>query len=647
MKPTSYILLFLFAAALSLRAAPSVEQWGFFELALKGPANGNPFLDVKFSARFKQGTNSVEANGFYDGDGVYRVRFMPDKQGKWTYKTVSNARKLDGKSGSFTVKPPSPRNHGPVRVAQTYHFAYADGVAYEKLGTTCYVWEWQPEPLQEQTLKTLATSPFNKIRFCVFPKRYLWNTNEPILYPFVGEPATNWDFTRFNVKYFQHLEQRVLDLQKLGIEADIILFHPYDEGHWGFDRMQADVDDRYLRYVVARLAAYRNVWWSLANEWDFMRRKKETDFVRFGEIVSHDDPYHHLLSIHQGTKLFNHNLPWITHASIQSGAAVQTAARARVYRDTYHKPVVMTKCNMKATSRAAGDGSAPRNLSFAFGTQPSPARTAATVRLTGATTKSCGGRRAACSKAKAPPVSRFSRMFSTTRRRMALTRWTSTPKWAASRGNTTSSIWANRRRPTGALRSQNRLPESFHLVVAVVGEMLNAGEQHHRSSVFDGQRVLVHQGRAAVANQTGHARVTAVVHRGVQTAFVNEALRVEIVLSVAGFGALGCSPGGAVAPGRPGSHVPLHGLPQRDSNIHRLTGRGDEPLDHSVVRPGSERLTKPVTVLVSPGDLDFTVLEIDRAEIVLDRGGFRKIKLHQSFRPCQCRGNSRRCREAA
>ena len=62
--------------------------------------------------------------------------------------------------------------------------------------------------------------------------------------------------------------------RKLGIEADMILFHPYDEGHWGFDRMPADADDRYLRYVVARLAAYRNVWWSLANEWDFMKEKE-------------------------------------------------------------------------------------------------------------------------------------------------------------------------------------------------------------------------------------------------------------------------------------------------------------------------------------------------------------------------------------
>jgi hypothetical protein len=331
------LAIFLFFPAV----APAVEQWGIFELALKGSTDGNPFTDVKFSAQFTQGTNVVEANGFYDGNGIYRVRFMPDTQGKWNYTTASNVRKLDGKAGSFKATKPSRQNHGPVRVAHTYHFDYADGTPYEELGTTCYVWEWQPEPLQERTLKTLASAPFNKIRFCVFPKHYTYNTNEPGLYPFPGEMAAkNWDFTRFNPKYFQHLEQRVADLQKLGIEADIILFHPYDEGHWGFDRMPADADDRYLQYVVARLSAYRNVWWSLANEWDFMRRKKESDFVRFGEIISRDDPYHRLLSIHYGSKLFDYNLPWITHASIQNGGAVTSPARARIDRDTYHKPVV-------------------------------------------------------------------------------------------------------------------------------------------------------------------------------------------------------------------------------------------------------------------------------------------------------------------
>ena len=342
MKLAKVITLLSLALVLSLRAAQtSVEQWGVFEIALNGPTNGNPFLDVKFSARFTQDGSMVEANGFYDGDGIYRVRLMPEKQGEWHYLTESSSPELNGKTGVFMVTKPSPENHGPVHVAHTYHFAYADGTPYKQIGTTCYVWQLQNEALQEQTLKTLAASPFNKIRFCVFPKRYTWNTNEPILYPFAGNPAaTNWDFTQLNPKYFQHLEHRVLDLQKLGIEADIILFHPYDDGHWGFDRMPADVDDRYLHYVMARLAAYRNVWWSLANEWDFMKEKKESDFVRFGEIVSHDDPYHHLLSIHNGQKFFNHTLPWISHASIQNGAAVEEPGRAELYRDVYRKPIV-------------------------------------------------------------------------------------------------------------------------------------------------------------------------------------------------------------------------------------------------------------------------------------------------------------------
>jgi Domain of unknown function (DUF5060)/Domain of unknown function (DUF5605)/Protein of unknown function (DUF4038) len=365
------LFLFILAVVFNLHAeTTTVEQWGVYEVVLNGPTNGNPFLDVTFSARFTHGMNSIVANGFYDGDGIYRVRFMPGMTGDWKYETISSSRKLNGKTGAFTVTKPSAQNHGPVQVVNTYHFAHVDGTPYKELGTTCYVWELQPEELQQQTLKTLAASPFNKIRFCIFPKRYTWNTNEPIAYPFSSKDnfatLTNWDFSHFNVKYFQHIEQRVADLQKLGIEADIILFHPYDEGHWGFDRMSSQMDDRYLRYVIARLAAYRNVWWSLANEWDFMKQKKELDFVRFGEIVAQEDPYHHLLSIHNGTKIFNHTLPWITHASIQNGAAVISINSAELYRDVYRKPVVYDEVKYEGNIESRWGQLSAEELVFRF-----------------------------------------------------------------------------------------------------------------------------------------------------------------------------------------------------------------------------------------------------------------------------------------
>jgi hypothetical protein len=316
----------------------TIERWKFFELSLDGPATGNPFTDVTLSAQFKYQNRVVEPDGFYDGEGVYRIRFMPDTPGVWTYVTKSNHPELDGHTGKFTCTEAAPDNHGPVRVHNTYHFAYADGTPYRQIGTTCYAWVHQDNNLEEQTLATLKNTPFNKMRMCVFPKHYVFNENEPVHYPFERDEAGENDFTRFNPEFFRHFEQRVEQLDELGIEADIILFHPYDR--WGFATMPAEVDDYYLRYIVARLAAYRNVWWSLANEYDLMRAKSMADWDRFFRIIQENDPYQRLRSIHNCRPFYDHNKPWVTHCSVQHGDLDQVAK----WRDLYRKPVIVDEC---------------------------------------------------------------------------------------------------------------------------------------------------------------------------------------------------------------------------------------------------------------------------------------------------------------
>ncbi len=121
-------------------------------------------------ATFEQSGRALEVTGFYDGAGTYRVRFMPDTVGAWTYRTRSNRPQLDAVTGSFEVIPARAANHGTVQVKDEYHFVYADGTPYREWGTTCYAWTSQPVELEEQTLKTLGASPFNKLRMCVFPK---------------------------------------------------------------------------------------------------------------------------------------------------------------------------------------------------------------------------------------------------------------------------------------------------------------------------------------------------------------------------------------------------------------------------------------------------------------------------------------------
>jgi hypothetical protein len=332
----------------------TTEQWGVFELELAGSAEGNPFLEVELTAQFSYKHRTIEVDGFYDGDGVYRIRFMPDVFGSWQYRTYSNRDELNSIEGSFICTEPTPGNHGPVRVANTYHFAYADGTPYKQLGTTCYAWAHQGDEREEQTLATLGSAPFNKLRMCVFPKHYAFNENEPEHYPFLclSRGSSKWsgswavdvqegwafDFSRFDPDFFRHFERRVEQLRDMGIEADIILFHPYDR--WGFATMDAATDDRYLRYVVARLAAYRNVWWSMANEFDFMDSKSMADWDRFFRVVQESDPYGHLRSIHNGTVLYDHSKPWVTHQSIQHGNLDQT----RVWRQQVRKPVVVDEC---------------------------------------------------------------------------------------------------------------------------------------------------------------------------------------------------------------------------------------------------------------------------------------------------------------
>jgi hypothetical protein len=200
-------------------------------------------------------------------------------------------------------------------------------------GTTSYQWTSMPEELQQTTLKTLATTSFTKYRYAIFPKWYAYNKVEPDRAAFLKGADGKFDFKKPDPAFWARFEQRILDLQKMGIEAELILWHPYD--NWGFKSMAADADDRYLRYCIARLSAFRNVWWSLANEWDFTG-KPETDFDRLGSILQKEDPHQRLRSIHNGGKIFDQSKPWITHVSLQK----YDTNNGLSYRTQYNKPIV-------------------------------------------------------------------------------------------------------------------------------------------------------------------------------------------------------------------------------------------------------------------------------------------------------------------
>jgi len=325
-----------FGTIASARATEAVERWGRYEVALtQAKSYENPFTQVWLKCVFRCGEDALTVDGFYDGGTMWKVRFMPVREGEWLYRTESNDPGLNGRSGAFACGPPGKGNHGPMVIRKTYHFAYADGTPYYPLGTTLYNWVHREEALQRQTLATLRNHTFNKVRFCAFPKWYKYNRVEPPLYPWPKKGKDEFDRDRFNPAYFRHLERRLEDLLNMGIVADIILFHPYDR--WGHSKMSQVQDDAYLKYIISRLAAYRNVWWTMANEYDLVKPAKDWDHIF--KKVRELDPYDHPRSNHNCRTWYDHSQPWVTHCNIQHGTDLYNVTLKA--RNQYKKPVVI------------------------------------------------------------------------------------------------------------------------------------------------------------------------------------------------------------------------------------------------------------------------------------------------------------------
>ena len=335
----------------------SVRKWDVFEVSVAGPSDGNPFLDQSLKGIFSSKNQSAVVDGFYDGDGIYKVRFMPSFEGKYTF-VLKGSFLNETLSGVFYVEASDENCHGPVRVSDTHHFSYEDGTPFYPVGTTAYVWHLQGEERKQETLKSLEEAGFNKMRFCIFPKHYDYNLKDPEVFPYAGTPmdasvltkenfmawfgkneGNHFDYDRLNPDYFRNLDECIVELGKRGIEADLIIMHPYDR--WGFSSMTPEQDAMYVKYIVSRFSAYHNVWWAMANEYDLLTSKSQADWEALASILVNKDIYHHLRSIHNCRVMYDHSRPWITHCSVQRVDLYKGAELTDELAERYGKPVVM------------------------------------------------------------------------------------------------------------------------------------------------------------------------------------------------------------------------------------------------------------------------------------------------------------------
>lgn len=307
-----------------------MKRYEVFTLSYEGEPPCSSKSDIDLFATFTCNQKIKKVKGFYAGNNRYCIRYLPQELGlvKWRVEGlfVANGEEFCGESLSQ-------EKHGIIR-PNGIALQYEDGKDFRPFGTTVYAMMHQTKELINETIDSLLRSPYNKLRTCVFPKHYVFNENEPELFAFEKNEAGEFDFHSPCFAFWEAMEDMIERVAEKNIEVDLILFHPYDK--WGFSQMKREQIQLYLTYLVARLAAFPNVWWSMANEYDAMDKLSMEDWYYIEELISSQDPYQHMLSCHYMIQVYDYSRSKITHCSVQGDV---TEVENLILQ--YQKPVLM------------------------------------------------------------------------------------------------------------------------------------------------------------------------------------------------------------------------------------------------------------------------------------------------------------------
>lgn len=279
----------------------------------------------------KHGQQEIILPGFWDGGNIWKFRISFPEKGTWRWKVKAPGRNFDRKEGKVRVIPSS--NNGFVQRNPDYPHT----VSYSRDRRPVFVWGNTGYDIVKQELEgnTTVWQKFvdkskeygmNKIRLLVT----MWNFGKT---PVDASTYCPWDhcsyedphYDAFNTTYWQALDRIVRYMQAKGVIADIILFPdgPVPDhndngkdpnGREGMYNMSKAQETAYTKYAVARFAAYTNVIWCIANEWNLSERERfkgitnaqgsvpESWVNDIGQVLYNNDPYlslfHRLASVH-------------------------------------------------------------------------------------------------------------------------------------------------------------------------------------------------------------------------------------------------------------------------------------------------------------------------------------------------------------
>jgi hypothetical protein len=315
-------------------AMQQVGQWQRFERAIE---NAKPYVDhyaaVGLTVRYGRPDGStVDAWGFYDGEGTWRIRHMPDLVGTWTY----DARFTDGTpgaSGTFVCVPSDVPGMISRDETNSMWFGYASGahllMRSLHVGDRFFAANF-PDEARTAFLDWAQKQGYNTISVA---SHYL-NRRE------AGRGA-GWDTPSLwpldAAEY--HKVERILD----DLAARQIVIFPFAGFFGRASNYPAGHADQalYVRYALARFAPYWNVMLNVSGPEPLLPREKQImpreEVVRLGKLIERQNVYDHLLSVHNrtGDDAFIGE-PWTTYGVLQGPKTVDLGELSRKLLANHH-----------------------------------------------------------------------------------------------------------------------------------------------------------------------------------------------------------------------------------------------------------------------------------------------------------------------
>lgn len=294
------------------KASGEALKFGIYEISLTGDgAVNNPFdtiATVTFTPPSGQ-ANARTVYAFYDGDNTWKARVYVSETGTWRWSSASAMDKgLDGKTGVFQAVDSKLRGRLLLHPKNPRHWITEDGRWFLNINDTAYFLLSQ----KDQNGNSISHEDFAayvrdavghgitsfRSWAAVGPKGCLegieaWNDS-------IFEDE---DCTRLLLNHFRCSDQRLGWLLEHypDIYIQLIMFPlgtrwSVDEQFW--KNLTEVQKERVLRYIVARYAAYPQIFWLAVNDAHYGPNHPNNNALarETGEYLRQHDPWQHPIS---------------------------------------------------------------------------------------------------------------------------------------------------------------------------------------------------------------------------------------------------------------------------------------------------------------------------------------------------------------